>query len=217
MSRVALLTPRENPTVEAEMRQLLVCDYVVARLVSGAEDSRQRLTDYAERVTDTVGQFGAMPLSAIGFACTASSYLIGVDRERQIAERFETPFLFASSAIAAELERRRVGTIAVISPYPVEIHAAGLAYWRSRGLDVIHEERLEIGSTDTRHIYRLIGEEAVPLVRNALERAPGAVLLSGTGMPTLDLIAPDGEPPILSSNFCLARALNAAVGAANGD
>ena len=36
---------------------------------------------------------------------------------------------------------------------------------------------------------------------------PDAVLLSGTGMPTLALLDAAGEPPVLSSNQCLAAAM----------
>jgi maleate isomerase len=71
----------------------------------------------------------------------------------------------------------------------------------------IFDERVEIGSDDTRSIYALAGSEAQAAVIRAREAAPDAVLLSGTGMPTLALLDPQGMPPIISSNHCLAQAM----------
>jgi maleate isomerase len=211
VKRVAILTPMENPTVEAEMRHLLPVDFVVARLVSTAEESERRLVDYAERAAEVVGQFGEMKVTAIGFACTASSYLIGRDREEEIATAFPLPFLFAAAAIRQRLAAQQAGRIAIISPYPQPLHQAGLRYWQGAGLEIAYEARIDIGSTDTRAIYRLDGGEAEASIEEAKRQAPDAILLAGTGMPTLRLIDPEGDPPILSSNLCLAASLAAAV------
>ncbi|HLL60037.1 MAG TPA: hypothetical protein VK391_09145, partial [Allosphingosinicella sp.] len=205
------LTPMENPTVEAEMRHLLPIDFVVARLVSSADDSRQRLIDYAERAAEVVGQFGEMKVGAIGFACTASSYLIGRDREQEIAAAFPLPFLFAAAAIRQRLATQKARRIAIISPYPQPLHQAGLSYWQDAGLEIAYEARIDTGSSDTRAIYRLDGREAEASIEEAKRQAPDAILLSGTGMPTLRLLDPEGDPPILSSNLCLAASLAAAV------
>ena len=82
-----------------------------------------------------------------------------------------------------------------------------LAYWSSAGFVTIFDERVEIGSDDTRSIYALAGSEAQAAVIRAREAAPDAVLLSGTGMPTLALLDLQGMPPIISSNHCLAQAM----------
>jgi maleate isomerase len=197
----------ENPTVEAEMRHLLPIDYVLARLVSPSPGSFNRLIDYAENALETVQQFGAMPLAAIGFACTASSYLIGSEREEEIAIISPIPFLFAAASIRHHLVSIGARRIALISPYPKELHDRGAAYWRRAGLDIGFEARLDIGSADTRAIYRLSGNEASASIEEARRTRPDAILLAGTGMPTLALIQPDASPPILSSNQCLAAAL----------
>jgi len=213
VSRVGILTPMANPIVEAEMRSLLPIDYVVARMVSEAKASEQRLIDYAEHAAETLRQFGGMPLAAIGFACTASSYLIGRAAEERISAGLSLPFLFAAAAVRAELGRRGATRLAVISPYPPPIHEAGLGYWRAAGFDILFDARIEIGSADTRSIYALDGSAALEPIDRARSAAPDAILLAGTGMPTLAQIAPAAEPPILSSNYCLAKALMEAVDA----
>jgi maleate isomerase len=197
----------ENPTVEAEMRHLLPINYVLARLVSPSPGSFERLVDYAENALETAQQFGAMPLAALGFACTASSYLIGSEREEEIAMLSPIPFLFAAASIRHRLVSIGARRIALISPYPQELHDRGAAYWRQSGFEIGFEARLDIGSADTRAIYRLSGDEAAASIEEARRVRPDAILLAGTGMPTLRLIQPDASPPILSSNQCLAAAL----------
>ncbi|NVE95002.1 maleate cis-trans isomerase family protein [Altererythrobacter lutimaris] len=206
---IAVLTPMANPTVEREFRALLPpqCDYVVGRLVSQHKDSEARLRAYAEELPHMLEQFGGLALSGVAFACTASSYLLGRAREDAIARELDLPLLWAAGAVRETLEGLSARKIAVISPYPESIHAAGLEYWRDSGIKVAFEARLEIGSDDTRAIYNLDGSESKGAISKARECQPDAILLSGTGMPTLANIDPSGAPPIISSNLCLAGAM----------
>ena len=206
---IVLLTPMANPTVEREMRRLLPasCDYVVGRLVSAQADSTERLRAYGEDLSRSLTQFGVMPLSAIAFACTATSYLVGAQVEDRIAASLPQPVLWAARAICSTLQAMGARRIAVVSPYPDDLHAAGLTYWRAAGVDVIAQHRVETGSSDTRFIYGLGSQAALAALAAAKASAPDAVLLAGTGMPTLDLIEPGGHPPVISSNHCLAAAM----------
>ena len=210
----AVLTPMANPTVEAEMRALLPADlaWVTGRLVSEEADSMARLVAYAESLAGSLRQFDALPLSAIAFACTGSSYLVGHARQRAIAAAIDVPVLWAAEAIERRLHALGARRIAVVSPYPEALHEAGLGYWRDRGFDVVSEVHVETGSGDTRAIYALGWRAAREAVASAVAARPDAVLLSGTGMPTLPLLDAAGSPPVISSNLCLADALVAAVG-----
>lgn len=206
---IALLTPMANPTVEREMRKLLPasCDYLVGRLVGAQGDSAARLRYYAERLDNALAQFGGMEITAVAFACTASSYLIGRGAEDSIAEELRHPVLWAARCIAARLSAMGATKIAVISPYPQAIHDAGLEYWRASGFEIVHDNRLDTGSSDTRAIYGLSTDTAVEFIAEAKQAQVDAILLSGTGMPTLDLIEPEAETPVISSNYCLAHAM----------
>ena len=206
---IALLSPMANPTVEREIRRLVPkeCDYVVGRLVSEEGDSIARLRSYAERLPEHLRQFGGMNLSAVAFGCTASTYLLGTSAQKEIADSLNVPIFWAAEAVRNALSEFKGSKIAVISPYPEELHQAGLNYWREADIDVTFDRRIEIGSQDTRDIYELQGSVARDAISEARKLQVEAILLSGTGMPTIDAIAPEDKIPVISSNFCLARSM----------
>ena len=78
--------------------------------------------------------------------------------------------------------------------------------------------RVNIGGADTRGIYDLRAADARPLLAGLNLDGVDAVLISGTGLPSLPLIAEwnDG-PPLLASNLCLAARLLDRLGIASGD
>ncbi|MFN6934736.1 MAG: hypothetical protein ACK4NZ_06250 [Tsuneonella sp.] len=210
----AVLTPMANPTVEAEFRALLppTLPWVTGRLVSDEPDSMKRLVAYAEDLAGAMRQFDSLTLSAVAFACTGSSYLVGRERQVELNDAVSVPVLWATDAIERRLAMLGAQRIAVVSPYPTDLHASGLAYWREGGLEVVFETRVDIGSADTRAIYALGSDAAHDALQSARTANPDAILLSGTGMPTLPLLDPAGTPPVVSSNLCLADALAASVG-----
>src|SRR6266545_1046662 len=90
----------------------------------------------------------------------------------------------AARAIIAALERLRVRRLALATPYPEAISAAGRAYWEAAGFEVIAHHRLE-GVTN---IYEETEERAYVLGRRADRADADAVLLSGTGLPTAGIV-----------------------------
>jgi len=119
---VGLLTPRENPTVEPEMSVLLPPDtaFLTARMQSGAGEMNARLVDYARDWPRWLDAFGQVPLDAVGFACTGTSYLLGPDDPALPAEIVHTgrtlPVLTAAGAVEAALRQLGARSLAVVSP-----------------------------------------------------------------------------------------------------
>lgn len=221
---IGIGTPQANPTVEAEMRVLLPPNVamVVVRLTSAAADPLARLRHYFDRLDDTLAGYDSLTPHAFGFACTGSSYLLpDGEEERRTAELeqcYGYPVVTATAAIAWRLKALGARRIALASPYPPALADAATAFWERRGFIVTDVARVETGSADTRGIYALGSADALSAAQALRARGADAVLLSGTGMPSLPLIAraTDGVP-LLSSNLCLAARLCAAVGLSEPD
>ena len=209
--RIGLGTPQANPTVEAEFSILLPRSVSVqaTRLVCADRDPSRRLRAYLEGLPAALASYSSMPLSAFGFACTGSSYLLGAEREAEIvdglAQTAGFPVETAARAVLAVLQARRISRLALLAPYPEPLLQAAQRYWRSQGLQVVAVARVATAEADTRSIYQLSSQDAAKALA-ALEPADAqAILLSGTGMPSLACIRDvESALPVLSSNLCLA-------------
>lgn len=216
--RIGLGTPQANPTVEAEFAILAPpgVSLHITRLTSADPDGARRVLDYLEQLPRALGAFDQLKPDVFGFACTASSYLVNPAREAQVVDAarlaFGYPILTATGAIAWCLAQLGVRRLAMISPYPPNLLAAGSAFWTERGFDLIQVATVETRFPDTRSIYALSSADGAAALATIDGRAD-AVLISGTGMPSLPVIRLDGSgPPVLSSNFCLAAQMFATLG-----
>jgi len=214
--RFGLLTPQANPTVEPEFRRLTPAgtELYVARLTSRSDDSRVRLIEYLERLPQTLAQYDTLRLDAVAFACTGSSYLLGARREAEILATagavIGAPIETASGAILKALEAMGARRILIVSPYPDWLRDAGVAFWREAGLEVVGTATVPIGRADTRGIYELQSADAAGVIDSLDTRGADAVLVSGTGMPSFELLRArqSQRPPVISSNLCLAWRLH---------
>jgi maleate isomerase len=220
-----ILTPRENPTVEPELAILLPQGSVTltARLTSAKPSLRERLVDYVITLPATIDRFGAVACDAIGFACTGSSYLIDPLEERRILAGIEDArqqeIVTAARAVAEACAHLAVRRIALISPYPDWLTAASRAHWDSKGLTVTAVLQLPSSGGDRHGIYALTTPDVLQFAEGFQTGGADAVLLTGTGMPSLRAILAlehDLKVPVLSSNLCLAWSLANRIGPTAG-
>jgi len=213
---VGVCTPQANPTVEAEFRLLLPepVGMVTSRLVGRPEAPRERLVDYLTSLGESLDAFDTLIPDLVAFACTGPSYLVGAEREAALLEleqeRRGVPVISATGAIDEQLRALGARRLALIAPYPDWLGDAARAYWESRGYAIVHQARVATASADTRSIYQLGSRDARRTLAAEAPRDVDAVLLSGTGMPTLALILDHPEydaAPVLSSNWCLVGAI----------
>lgn len=215
---MGVTVPQANTTVEPEMQALLGARHTLltARMHCPSADSRERLLAYFDTLGTTVAQFDVAPLQVLGFACTGSSYLVGADAEASRLAALTAsrgyPVLSAAQSILQALHALSARRIALLSPYPRWLSEAGQAYWQAAGLTITAIAGLPSELLDTRNIYKL----TTPVVQNILTSLDttgcDAVLMSGTGMPSLRTMAAHTLPmPVLSSNLCLAWAMQCAV------
>ena len=103
-----------------------------------------------------------------------------------------------------------VKRIALATPYSESISRAGRAFWEAAGFEVVGYRRLD----DVANIYAETEERAYALGRAADVPDAEAVLISGTGLPTVGIIEQLerelGKPVVTSQQAGLWRALRLA-------
>lgn len=208
--------PQANPIVEPELNALMPpgVGTIATRLQGSRSDSRNRLVQYLDNLGTSVEQFDTARLDAVGYACTGTSYLLERDEEQRrlaaLSQSFGYPIVTCADAIIDALAHMGIRRVAVLAPYPQWMADASHRYWEQRGLQITAAARAVIDADDTRNIYRIRNALVLQAARQLDTSGADAVLLTGTGMPTLralpELVRMYGKP-VLSSNLCLAWAL----------
>jgi maleate cis-trans isomerase len=163
----------------------------------------ERIRAYREGLAGPTSALSQVRPAVVLLAHTASSYAVGYGNEQPLVDRIAslagTPALLAAQAVLAALRHLGVKRLALGTPYPESISRQGKAYWEAAGFEIAGYHRLE-NVTD---IYAENEERAYQLARQADAPEADAVLLSGTGLPTvavLETLERDLGKPVLSSN-----------------
>ena len=220
---VGMLTPQANTTVEPEFNILWPKGVAMinARLLSDKDTISARLVDYFENYGASMRQFANAPLGVAAAACTGASYLAGREREaavvKDIAARSGFPFFTAALAVVDALNVMKAKRIGLVSPYPDDLNSASIAYWQSHDFEVTEVSKAFNAESSFHPIYSLEGSAAGQALLKLEDKPLDAIVMLGTGMPTLrpiaDTIGWKGAPA-MSCNLCLAwRAVEALDGA----
>jgi maleate cis-trans isomerase len=212
-ARLAFLVPPGNPTVEPELIAMtppgvsVHFSRLVARGPAGTHQGQEeRNRSQIEHIDESAALLAMVKPSVIVLAHTATSYTLGRSAEAALLQRLQTqyaiPFVTAFGSVAAALRELGVKRVALGTPYSEEITLKGKAHLEEHGFDVVSHGRLE-NVTD---IYEQTAERAYRLGREVDTPQAQAVFLSGTGMPTiqiLEALEQDLGKPAVSANSAM--------------
>jgi maleate cis-trans isomerase len=218
---IGVLTPQANTTVEPEFSIMLPPGVAMinARMLSPQDSLEARLADYLENLDATIAQFANAPLGAIAIATTGTSYIAGAAREQELVDRITratgVPFISTGQAVVLALRTLGARTIGLVSPYPESLTQKSVGYWTDQGFAVGGLARIGTRSDTFHPIYSISAAGAEAGVQELKSQKLDAIVLLGTGMPTLDAVLQhvDEGPMLTSCMLCLGwAAINAVTG-----
>jgi maleate isomerase len=214
-ARIGLLTPNDDAVPESEF-------WMMAPEGVSVHVSRVLLIDarkFADppHPDDAIELLAALPMQAIAFAFTTTSYVLGPDGEQALKARLEKrsngiPVLLPGEAAAAAFRTLGARRIALIHPpwFTDDEQQMGVAYFRSQGFDVTYANQMRLRGfsiakpTDPlRKFTEVYPAEPYAFARSEVPATAEAVFFGGNGFRAIGMIAALEEDlgrPVLTGN-----------------
>lgn len=226
-ARLGLVVPSSNSTAEPEIARMLpdgVTAYASRVLQVETDDPAEKVATILAMQAGlgrAVDELVSVRPAAIGFACTAASFLNGAVDDRETCAALSTragcPVLTTSRAVVLALRSLGVRRVALATPYLPEINAGEAAFLAEEGVEVVNS--VGLGIVGNLPKGRLPAEASRRAVAEADTPDAQAVFVSCTNWRTVDHL-PELErrlsKPVLSSNSATAWALLRRAGIHDG-
>jgi len=203
-ARIGVLTPHFDPLPESEFWTMSPEGVSVhaARVLS--VDSQTFANP--PHPDDAAELLAALPVNAIVFAFTTSSYLLGSEGEQALKTRLEKrsdgiPVLLPCMAAVEGFRALGIRRIALIHPpwFADDVNQAGVSYFRRQGFDVAYASQLR----PPRKFTEVHPEELYEWVRKQVPSEAEGVFFGGNGLRAIGVISALEEDlgrPVLTAN-----------------
>jgi maleate isomerase len=220
-AKLGFLVPAGTPTVEREMVALAPAGVSVhfSRMVSRGADGtlkglEGRLISQVEHMDESAELLAMVKPDVIVLAHTATSYHLGKERERELAERLGNklgiPFISSFGSVVTALRRLDAKKIALATPYDEDLTLRSKANLETHGFEVSNFGWLP----NVRSIFDETEERVYGLGRRIDVPEADALFISGVGLPTISVIQAlemdIGKPVVSSASATMWNALRVA-------
>lgn len=189
--RIGLVTPSSNPAYEPEMRALLpdrIAVHATRLPVMPGTTLQERNSRYIPAYSDAIASFGTLALNAFAIGLTGPSYALSPEEDRGLQARLfrqaGRPVILPTLAISLAMERAGLRRALIFSAYPGWLTDRAEVYWQAAGIDVVDVFKV----SDVFRAYELTTAEVVAALGRISVPDDAAVIMSGTGMSSLDAL-----------------------------
>jgi maleate isomerase len=219
--RIGVLTPHIAPGPEEEFAAMAPAQLTtqVVRISADPPTTPSPLRALAGSALDKAAQtFAVEPVDVVGYASTSTAYALGFDAEAALVSRLSeligVPVASTCASAVRALQVLDVERVALVEPpwFTAELNELGVAYFQSRGFDVVSLGSAEL-SQDPRRI------EPADVVEWTSRRVPDeaqGVFIGGNGFRAagaIDALERAIGQPVLTSNQVLLWSLLACADA----
>ena len=214
-ARIGLLTPNDDAVPESEF-------WTMAPEGVSVHVGRVRLVDTRTfsdppHPDDATELLAALPMQAIVFAFTTTSYVLGPDGEQALKARLEKrsngiPVLLTGAAAVSAFRALGVRRIALIHPpwFADDEQELGVAYFRNQGFEVVYANQMRLRGfsvakpTDPlRKFTEVYPAELYAFARTEVPTTAEAIFFGGNGFRAIGMIAALEQElgrPVLTGN-----------------